>query len=114
MLKISASLLLLTQTITLPLLSKAEITLKVEPGCLGTLVARFKVKLAVLGPRPPLMAFTALMEKLGYSYNQAHNLLYSGGLQIITTQDPALQALEIYPWSNIYWSITFRLSSFSF
>ena len=35
----------------------------------------------------------ALMEKLGYSYNQAHNLLYSGGLQIITTQDPALQAI---------------------
>lgn len=35
----------------------------------------------------------ALMEKLGYSYNQAHNLLYSGGLQIMTTQDPALQAI---------------------
>ncbi|MCI9147811.1 MAG: penicillin-binding protein [Hungatella sp.] len=35
----------------------------------------------------------ALIEKLGYSYNQAHNLLYSGGLQIITTQDPALQAI---------------------
>ena len=35
----------------------------------------------------------ALMEKLGYSYNQAHNLLYSGGLQIITTQDPVLQAI---------------------
>ncbi len=35
----------------------------------------------------------ALMEKLGYTYNQAHNLLYSGGLQIITTQDPALQAI---------------------
>ena len=31
---------------------------------------------------------TALMEKLGYSETQAHNLFYSGGLQIYTTQDP--------------------------
>ncbi len=35
----------------------------------------------------------ALMEDLGYSDTQAHNLLFSGGLQIITTQDPALQAI---------------------
>lgn len=58
----------------------------------------------------------ALMEKLGYSYNQAHNLLYSGGLQIITTQDPALQAIvdeevnnpENYP--VVKYSIEYRLS----
>lgn len=34
-----------------------------------------------------------LMEKLGYTETQAHNLLYSGGLQIFTTQDPAIQAI---------------------
>lgn len=34
-----------------------------------------------------------LMEKLGYTDTQAHNLLYSGGLQIFTTQDPAIQAI---------------------
>jgi len=34
-----------------------------------------------------------LMDKLGYSDTQAHNLLYSGGLQIFTTQDPAIQAI---------------------
>ncbi len=34
-----------------------------------------------------------LMEKLGYTETQAHNLLYSGGLQIHTTQDPVLQAI---------------------
>ena len=58
----------------------------------------------------------ALMEKLGYSYNQAHNLLYSGGLQIITTQDPALQAIvdeeinnpENYP--TVQYSMEYRLS----
>ena len=31
---------------------------------------------------------TALMEKLDYTESQASNLLYSGGLQIYTTQDP--------------------------
>lgn len=36
---------------------------------------------------------TALMEDLGYSETQAHNLLYSGGLQIFTTQDPDLQKI---------------------
>ena len=35
----------------------------------------------------------ALMTELGYSDTQAHNLLYSGGLQIYTTQDPALQKI---------------------
>lgn len=34
-----------------------------------------------------------LMEKLGYTDTQAHNLLYSGGLQIFTTQDPTIQAI---------------------
>lgn len=33
------------------------------------------------------------MEKLGYTETQAHNLLYSGGLQIYTTQDPAIQKI---------------------
>lgn len=35
----------------------------------------------------------ALMEKLGYTETQAHNLLYSGGLKIYTTQDPTIQAI---------------------
>lgn len=35
----------------------------------------------------------ALMKELGYSETQAHNLIYSGGLQIHTTQDPAIQAI---------------------
>ncbi|MDO4268383.1 MAG: transglycosylase domain-containing protein [Eubacteriales bacterium] len=34
-----------------------------------------------------------LMEKLGYTETQAHNLVYSGGLQIYTTQDPQIQAI---------------------
>lgn len=58
----------------------------------------------------------ALMEKLGYTYNQAHNLLYSGGLQIITTQDPALQAIvdeEVnHPdnYNTVKYSMEYRLS----
>lgn len=57
-----------------------------------------------------------LMEKLGYSYNQAHNLLYSGGLQIITTQDPALQAIVDEEVNNpenyntVKYSMEYRLS----
>ena len=59
---------------------------------------------------------TALMEKLGYSETQAHNLLYSGGLQIYTTQDPKLQAIvdeEINNPDNYNvarYSIEYRLS----
>lgn len=59
---------------------------------------------------------TALMEKLGYSETQAHNLLYSGGLQIYTTQDPKLQAIvdeEINNPDNynvVRYSIEYRLS----
>ena len=32
-------------------------------------------------------------DKFGYTETQAHNLLYSGGLSIYTTQDPSLQAI---------------------
>ncbi len=34
-----------------------------------------------------------LQEDLGYSEDQAYSLLYSGGLQIYTTQDPEIQAV---------------------
>lgn len=57
-----------------------------------------------------------LMEKLGYSDTQAHNLLYSGGLQIYTTQDPEIQAIvdeEINDpanYSAARYSIEYRLS----
>ena len=34
-----------------------------------------------------------LQENLGYSYTQAYNALYSGGLSIFTTQDPSIQAI---------------------
>ena len=34
-----------------------------------------------------------LKDKFGYTDTQAHNLLYSGGLSIYTTQDPGLQAI---------------------
>ncbi len=34
-----------------------------------------------------------LINQLSYSETQAHNLLYSGGLSITTTQDPAIQAI---------------------
>lgn len=57
-----------------------------------------------------------LMEKLGYTDTQAHNLLYSGGLEIHTTQDPALQAIvdeEINNpanYSAARYSLEYRLS----
>lgn len=38
--------------------------------------------------------------KLGYSHNQAYNLLYSGGLSIYTTQDPQIQAICDEEYSN--------------
>ncbi len=41
-----------------------------------------------------------LENKLGYSHNQAYNLLYSGGLSIYTTQDPAIQAICDEEYSN--------------
>lgn len=36
---------------------------------------------------------TVLMTNLGYTENQAYNLLYGGGLSIYSTQDPAIQAI---------------------
>ncbi|MGN0158802.1 MAG: transglycosylase domain-containing protein [Brotaphodocola sp.] len=57
-----------------------------------------------------------LMEKLGYSETQAHNLLYSGGLQIYTTQDPEIQAIvdeEVNNpenYSAARYSVEYRLS----
>lgn len=57
-----------------------------------------------------------LMEKLGYTDTQAHNLLYSGGLQIYTTQDPTIQAIvdeEVNDSANYTaarYSIEYRLS----
>ncbi|MEG2700229.1 MAG: transglycosylase domain-containing protein, partial [Hungatella sp.] len=57
-----------------------------------------------------------LMNKLGYTETQAHNLLYSGGLQITTTQDPAIQAIVDEEVNNpenytvIRYSIEYRLS----
>ena len=59
---------------------------------------------------------SALMEKLDYTESQASNLLYSGGLQIYTTQDPALQAIvdeEINNpdnYSVAKYSVEYRLS----
>lgn len=57
-----------------------------------------------------------LKEQLGYSETQAHNLLYSGGLSIYTTQDSALQQIvdeEINDPSNYAvekYSLEYRLS----
>ena len=36
---------------------------------------------------------SAFINELGYTETQAHNLLYSGGLSIYTTQDPSLQQI---------------------
>ncbi|MCR5672630.1 MAG: transglycosylase domain-containing protein [Lachnospiraceae bacterium] len=52
-----------------------------------------------------------LQENLGYSYTQAYNALYSGGLSIFTTQDPAIQTIcdeefaneENYPPTTKYY-----------
>ncbi len=57
-----------------------------------------------------------LINKAGYTATQAHNLMYSGGLQVITTQDPRLQAIvdeeinnpDNYP--TVRYSIEYRLS----
>lgn len=56
------------------------------------------------------------MEKLSYTDTQAHNLIYSGGLQIYTTQDPDLQTIvdeEVNNPDNYSvkrYSIEYRLS----
>ena len=52
-----------------------------------------------------------LQENLGYSYTQAYNALYSGGLSIFTTQDPEIQKIcdeefaneENYPPTTRYY-----------
>ncbi len=57
-----------------------------------------------------------LIKKLGYTETQAHNLIYSGGLRIMATQDPALQAVvdeevnnpDNYPVTK--YSVEYRLS----
>ncbi len=58
----------------------------------------------------------AMKEQLGYTDTQAHNMLYSGGLSIYTTQDPDIQAIvddEVGNPSNYTaakFSIEYRLS----
>lgn len=60
---------------------------------------------------------TDLMEIKGYDERQAYNLLYSGGLSIYTTQDPAIQAIcddvfsneENYP-ANTKWYLNYVLT----
>lgn len=58
----------------------------------------------------------AMKEQLGYTDTQAHNMLYSGGLSIYTTQDPEIQAIvdeEINNpenYSAARYSIEYRLS----
>ena len=57
-----------------------------------------------------------MKEKLGYTTTQAHNMLFSGGLSIYTTQDPVIQAIvdeEINNPDNYKaarYSIEYRLS----
>ena len=43
---------------------------------------------------------SALMEKLDYTESQASNLLYSGGLQIYTTQDQHIQSILDEEYAN--------------
>src|SRR5699024_6125870 len=58
----------------------------------------------------------ALMDQLGYTESQATNLIYSGGLQIYTTQDPKLQAIVDEEVNNpdnytaAKYSVEYRLS----
>ena len=59
----------------------------------------------------------ALQQQKGYTRTQAYNALYSGGLSIYTTQDPAIQAIcdeecnnpDNYP-STVYYSINWAWS----
>lgn len=60
-----------------------------------------------------------LQDKLGYTEAQATNLLYSGGLEIYSTQDPVIQEIcdEVYsdesyfPKMGVsYWELTYALS----
>ena len=58
----------------------------------------------------------ALMYQFGYTETQAHNLLYSGGLSIFTTQDPDLQTIvdeevnDPENYDTAKYSIEYRLS----
>ncbi len=58
----------------------------------------------------------SLVDELSYTETQAHNLLYSGGLSIYTTQDPDIQAIvdeEINKpenYSAVKYSLQYRLS----
>lgn len=58
----------------------------------------------------------ALKEELGYTDTQAYNLLFSGGLQIYTPQDPELQAIVDEEMNNpenydaARYSVEYRLS----
>ena len=59
----------------------------------------------------------ALCEEKGYSETYAYNLIYSGGLQIYSTQDPSIQAIcdeecnkdSNYP-ARIDWDLSYRLT----
>ncbi|MCI9584269.1 MAG: penicillin-binding protein [Clostridium sp.] len=83
------------------------------------------VDLAIRGNTAPYSYYTdeligqvteALKEQLGYTDTQASNLLFSGGLQIFTPQDPNLQAIvdeEINNPENYdaaRYSVEYRLS----
>ncbi|MGN0131504.1 MAG: transglycosylase domain-containing protein [Lachnospiraceae bacterium] len=58
-----------------------------------------------------------LIEEKGYNETQAYNLVYSGGLQIYSTQDPSIQRIcddvyqneENYP-SNVKWYLNYELT----
>ncbi|MCH5281567.1 MAG: transglycosylase domain-containing protein [Lachnospiraceae bacterium] len=58
-----------------------------------------------------------LIEEKGYNETQAYNLVYSGGLQIYSTQDPDIQAIcdevyqdeDNYP-SNVKWYLNYELT----
>lgn len=58
-----------------------------------------------------------LIEEKGYNETQAYNLVYSGGLQIYSTQDPSIQAIcddvyqdeENYP-DNVKWYLHYELT----
>lgn len=63
---------------------------------------------------------TDLQEEKGYTYTQANNALYSGGLSIYTTQDTEIQSIVDDVYSNeeyfpgigqgTYWELTYALS----
>ncbi|MEY8356139.1 transglycosylase domain-containing protein [Lachnospiraceae bacterium 54-53] len=58
----------------------------------------------------------AMKDQLGYTETQAHNMLYSGGLSIYTTQDPGIQTIVDEEISNpenyaaARYSVEYRLS----